>query len=81
MTCVREEVSMMTQLLVAVGLNKGLAAHIPGDGGKPLCRAQLNLTLWQLQDQAAEGLHICGNCKRNQAKNEPSQIESDREGA
>jgi hypothetical protein len=61
----------MARLLVAVGANKGLAVHIPDTEGKPLCRALLKLALWQVQDQSAEGLVVCRNCRLRAAKELP----------
>jgi hypothetical protein len=63
----------MAQLLVAVGVYKGLAAHIPDAAGKPLCHAHVKLTLWQVQDRLAEGLVVCRNCRLQAAKKAPSR--------
>jgi hypothetical protein len=64
----------MARLLVTVDVKKGLAAHIADAAGKPLCHAELNLTLWRVQDRSAEGLVVCRNCRlRAVKKSSPSR--------
>jgi hypothetical protein len=54
----------MAQLLIKVYGAKGLAAHIAGADGKPLCTARLKITTWRLQNRSSEGVVVCGNCRR-----------------
>jgi len=65
----------MAPLLVAVGIYKGLAAHLPDAAGKPLCNTRLKPTLWQVQDRATEGLVVCRNCRLQAAKKVPRNWE------
>jgi hypothetical protein len=46
----------------------GLAAHIPDAAGYPLCKRELNLSLWRIEERLVDETLICNICRVKQAK-------------
>jgi hypothetical protein len=51
-------------LLVKGQREQGLAAHIPDDAGHPLCKTNLKLSDWQIQDRVESTIVVCYHCRR-----------------
>jgi hypothetical protein len=59
------------RLLIKGAGNTGLAAHIANAHGAPLCRTNIKLSDWYIQERSNPILLICYNCRRVQAKKMP----------
>ncbi len=58
-------------LLVTVDQTRGSANHIPVASGRPLCKRQLKLSQWQIEERPMGETLICNICKIKQARLAP----------
>jgi hypothetical protein len=56
------------RLLVYIDRTRGAASHIPNTLGYPVCKTNIKLALWQLEERAVDTTLICYRCKQMQAK-------------
>ncbi len=56
------------RLLVYIDRTRGAANHIPNKLGYPVCKTNIKLALWQLEERAVDTTLICYRCKQMQAK-------------
>jgi len=55
-------------LLVRVDQTAGLANHIPDASGHALCKRELKLSLWRIEERLVDETLICNICRVKQAK-------------
>ncbi len=55
-------------LLVHVDQTRGTANHIPDASGHALCKRELKLSLWRIEERLVDETLICNICRVKQAK-------------
>jgi hypothetical protein len=55
-------------LLVHVDQTRGAACHIPVTSGRALCKRELKLSLWRIEERLVDETLICNICRVKQAK-------------
>jgi hypothetical protein len=55
-------------LLVHVDQTRGAACHIPVPSGHTLCKRELKLSLWRIEERLVDKTLICNICRLKQAK-------------
>ncbi len=56
------------QLLVSTDRTRGAASHIPNKLGYPICKTNIKLALWQLEERAVDTTLICYRCRQELSK-------------
>jgi hypothetical protein len=56
------------QLLVSTDRTRGAASHIPNKLGYPICKTNIKLALWQLEECAVDTTIICYRCRQELSK-------------
>ncbi len=55
-------------LLVTTDRTRGAASHIPNKLGYPICKTNIKLALWQLEECAVDTTIICYRCRQELSK-------------
>ena len=56
------------RLLVYIDRTRGAANHIPNKLGYPVCKTNIKLALWQLEERAVDTTLICYRCRQELSK-------------
>lgn len=56
------------RLLVPVDQTRGVACHIPDASEHALCKRELKLSLWRIEERLVDETLICSICRVKQAK-------------
>jgi hypothetical protein len=61
------------KVLVKTEGMRGAAAHIATPDGRPLCKTNINLSTWQVQERSPQGIIICRRCWHMQRRDSASK--------